>query len=226
MKLSKSHVLITGASTGIGKAIAKELIKNGAAVTSFDLEPLTENIEGWESIPADITDSKQIAYALDKIDKPIDIVINNAGVLHRGNITENSEQEYDSIMDVNLKGAWLVFTLARSKLSKNATIVQISSRHGFNLSMDPALYAISKNALMDLGSIIAKTFPNYSVKTINPGSIDTKLARQDVPPEELENKIKTMKSPEELAIKVIELLESDSMHNLVFDDETRKYRLE
>jgi short-subunit dehydrogenase len=226
MKISKSHALITGASTGIGKAIAKELIKNGATVTSFDLEPLTENIEGWESIPTDITDSNQIISALEQIDKPIDIVINNAGVLHRGTITENSEQEYDSIMNVNLKGAWLVFTLAQNKLSENATIVQITSRHGFYLSVDPALYAISKNALMDLGSIIAKTFPNYSVKTINPGSIDTKLARQDVPPDELENKIKIMKSPEELAIKAIELLESDSKNNLIFDEETKSYRIE
>lgn len=226
MDLSAKHVLITGASSGIGKALALALLKKGATISAMDRSPMEEKIEGWTSYDVDVTKSEEILDAVEKIQVPIDILINNAGVMRRGTLLDSSEEDYDLLFDVGIKGSWLVLKHALPKLAKDATIVQMSSRHAFSLPKDPGLYGLTKRTTMDLADLIAKTYPAYSVKVLCPGPVDTPLAREGVSEADFQEKQKIMCTPEEIANRTIELLESETKTRLVFDNKSCTYLFE
>jgi NAD(P)-dependent dehydrogenase (short-subunit alcohol dehydrogenase family) len=226
MDLSEKHVLITGASSGIGKALALALLQKGAVISGMDRRPMKETIENWTSYDVDITKGEEIQNALSQITEPIDILINNAGVMRRGTALESSEEDFDLLFDVNVKGSWLMLKYALSQLRENATIVQMSSRHALSLPKDPALYGLTKRTTMDLADLIAKTYPAYSVKVLCPGPVDTPLAREGVSEKDFQEKQKIMCTPEEIAQRTIELLESDTKSRLIFDNKSCTYLFE
>ncbi len=225
MNLKNKTVLITGASSGIGKAISDALILKGAKVISFDIKPNTNSSEDITHFTVDITKYNQIEDAVNKIKGTLDIVINNAGIMRRGEILENTEEDFDALFAVNVKGAWLVLKALKQKLSPNAKIVQMCSRHAINLPTNPALYGLSKKMMMDMGEIISKTYPNYSVEILCPGPVNTELTRVDTTKEQMEEKKKIMEEPEKIAEKTIELLELDNKSHLIFDKNTAIHSL-
>lgn len=232
MNLKNKTVLITGGTSGIGLAIALNLIAKGAQVISFDKNQPRFN-RGQPKDPSsnikhfsvDITNSDQIKSALSQMNTQIDILINNAGVVRRGKLLESSEEDFDFIMGVNLKGSWLMLKQAKDYLKKSGVIIQIASRHGIYLPTDPALYAISKAAVIAQTEVLKKTYPEYIVKLICPGPIDTPLARSGMTPEGLAQKMKIWDTPENLAKKVAELLETDK-EKLVYSQESWSYNFE
>ena len=226
MNISGKHVLITGASSGIGYAIAHALIEKGAMISAMDRKPLEERTPNWFSYNVDVTQADQIQKAITEIKEPIDILINNAGVIRRGGLLESSEEDFDLLFDVNLKGSWLVLKYAEPLLVKKATIVQMASRHALNLPQDPALYGLCKRATMDLAELIAKSYPNYTVKTLCPGPVDTPLSRYGVTEEDFAKKQKIMCSPEDIAKRTMELLESKTKTRLIFDNKHHTYLLD
>jgi len=225
MNLENKTILITGAASGIGHALAKLLIKKGAKVISFDIkEPLT-HLENVQYEKVDIIKSSQIKRGLAKIKEPIDILINNAGVMRRGMLLENSEEDFDLLFDVQVKGTWLMLKYAKNKLINNATILQMSSRHGLSLPADPAIYGLCNNMIHEMSKILKDSYPHYKVKVAYPGPIETELSKYDCDGEAWEEKKKKMHAPNFIAEKLVELITSEKI-KLIFNEEKNEYYFE
>ena len=211
MDFAKKTALITGGGSGIGLSIAQKLAQSGANVFSWSLTSPKEKIENINFARVDITKSEEIKSALKNINEPIGILVNNAGIMRRGSIFESSEQDWDDCFSVNLKGQWLVTKYAMAHLLKDASIVFISSIHGISLPENPALYGMAKKGVIDMAGIIQKTYPNFKIKTVCPGPINTRLVEQGRSKKELKAFQKTVKreQPEAMAEKIIELIKSD-----------------
>jgi len=222
MELKNKTILITGGSSGIGQALVKLLQKKGGEVISFDIKEPTARVDGVKYIKADISKSGQIKKALAKISQPIDVLINNAGIIRRGTLLETTEDEFNALFNVLVKGVWLMLKHTKSKLINTATILQISSRHGMSLPPDPGVYALCKNIIIDFSDMLQRTYPHYTVKIACPGPVNTPLSRYDCTKEEFEQKKRMLISPEDMAEKIIKLLESDHK-KLVFQEEENNY---
>ncbi len=189
MLLQGKTVLITGGSSGIGHALAKLLKEKGANVYSFDKNVPQETVEGINYVNVDITNSSQIEKSLYNIPIPIDVLVNNAGVMRRGTIFDSTEDEFDLLFDTNLKGSWLILKYAKSRLSDKATVVQLSSGHALRPQSNPGLYTLVKRSAIALAEILQLTCPEYSVKIVCPGPVDTPLLRYGRNEEEI-NRVK------------------------------------
>lgn len=216
MMIKNKTILITGASGGIGLALTKALIKRGARVYSFDKAQPKEKVKGLFHITIDITKATDISEGLRKIRHPIDVLINNAGVMRRGKILDLDEKDFDFLFDINVKGSWLVLKHARPYLAKKPIILLTSSRHGQFLPVDPALYGLTKKMIIHLGELLEATYSTWKVKIICPGPIDTPLTWVGVKKEDLIRKKNLVRQPEHLAEKIVKLLESDKKR-LLFD---------
>lgn len=226
MELRGTHVLITGTTTGIGRQLAQDLLPRGCTVTSLDRSTQTGLPSGWTSIGADIRDAAAVTAALKRVSRPIDILINNAGVMRRGEILQQNIADFDELMAVNVRGSWLMLHAALPMLKEDAMIVQISSRHAVSLPKNPALYGLSKRWATDMMEVIAKTYPRFTVKIVCPGPVDTPLARTGVTAEEFRTKQRMMCSPQELSSHIIKLLETNKKNTLSFDTHTYTHFLE
>lgn len=225
MDLKGKTAIITGASSGIGLACALAMAEQGCAVFSFSVGEPEARHPNLFPVSVDVTKREQILDGLSRIHAPVDILFNNAGLMRRGTLAENSEEEFDLLFDTHVKGAWLMFTLAYPQLAEKAVVVQMSSRHALRPPTDPGLYGLSKQAAADLAALIARTYPSLRVKTVYPGPVDTALSRSGVEGSALEEKITTMHSTDFIAAKILKLIKDDS-ERLVFDADAWDYRLE
>ena len=226
MNLAGTKILITGGSNGIGRALSKKLIQKGGAIYSIDMAPPTEHLEGFTPLQADIRNEKEVIAALKSIRCDMDLLVNNAGVMRRGTIFESSEEDFDILFGTHMKGAWLTLKHAKKLLKPTATIVNMSSRHGMSLPADPGLYALVKSTMANFSTIIKRTCPTYTVKTLFPGPTDTAVSRYGLKGTALEKKEKLMQPPEQLADRIMELLENDAKTELVFDEEKWDYYMQ
>jgi NAD(P)-dependent dehydrogenase (short-subunit alcohol dehydrogenase family) len=216
-------ILLTGGSRGIGYELAKTLCAQGAMVLSLDIKEPRSPIPGCTTIHADIARGDAVRTALTSVTGPIDILINNAGVMRRGGLLESSEQDFDALFDVGVKGAWLVLREALPFLRPGAMIVQMCSRHALRPPTDPALYALSKQTCMHLAEAVARSHPQFVVKTLFPGPTDTEdVGRYGVEGAALEEKIKIMLPPAVVAEKIMELLASDKTR-LEYEEPSGEY---
>jgi len=222
MKLKDKLVLITGGSSGIGQVLIKLLHQKGARIISFDIKDPKESFSDVAYIKADISKSAQVKRSLTRIKEPIDILINNAGIIRRGTLLETTEEEFSELFNVLVRGVWLMLKYARPKLINTAIILQISSRYGLSLPPDPGVYALCKRIIIDMSRMLQEIYPHFTVKLACPGPVDTPLSRHSCSQEEFSRKIKIMISSEEMAEKIIKLLESD-YKKLIFNEEDNKY---
>ena len=225
MQLQGKTVLITGGSSGIGDALAKALVQKGATVYSFDKVTPDPPPEGVTYVQADVTDSKQISQALAKVSKPIDVLVSNAGIMRRGTVLETTEEDFDLLFATNVKGAWLVLKNAKPLLAPNATIVVMSSGLALKPQADPGVYTLTKKTLLGLAEILELTYPEYRVKVVCPGPVNTPLLHHGRSEQDSERIAKIAHPPELIAEKVVELLETDKKR-VLFDDPNWNYVLE
>ncbi len=192
MGLSGKAALITGATSGLGRHFAKLLSGAGARVAVTGrrrerLESLKSEIEEAGGICAaialDVTDAKQIPAAFDAAEAalgPLDLLINNAGVNVQGRAVEQTVDVFDSIVNTNLRGPWLMATeFARRAIARKSGghIVNIASIGSFRALPGLSLYCISKAGLAMMTQSLAREWVRHDIRVnaICPGYIETEM---------------------------------------------------
>ena len=158
MRLDGKRALVTGASSGIGLACATALAEYGAHVVcaarrSSKLIELVDTLKesGWqaESLILDISDIDKMESVLSQQDC-FDIVVNSAGLARHGPALELSTNDFDDVMNVNLKGAYFLSVIAARrmmKFEKGGSIIHISSQMGHVGGIERSIYCASKHAV-------------------------------------------------------------------------------
>jgi 3-oxoacyl-[acyl-carrier protein] reductase len=186
--------LVTGAGRGIGREIALTLARNGATVIvnyngskqSAD-EVVSEIINNGgvaEAIQCNVSDYNACAEftksVLDKY-KKVDILVNNAGVTRDNLIMRMSEEDFDIVLDTNLKGAFnMIKHLSRSFIKqKSGKIINISSVSGVMGNAGQANYSASKAGVIGLTKSVAREFASrgINVNAVAPGFVDTDMTK-------------------------------------------------
>ncbi len=224
MNLQGKTALITGAASGIGYQLSKDLVEKGMKVLCLDLSAPDQPIDGVEYFEINVTDVAAVKDFFASFDGVIDVLVNNAGIMRRGTYDKVSEEDYDLTMSVNVKGPWLILKYGRAKFAKDVLLLQMSSKNARFYKETTFAYSLSKIAIAGISHLIAKTEPNWRVKTAYPGPVDTELIWVgDYTKEEAIEKRKILVSPEMLAGKLAELIENDSYQDLLYDQEKRAY---
>ena len=191
VSLEGKIALVTGGARGIGKEIALVLAKEGANIALCDInleeaEKTAKEIQelGRDSIAfkADVADLGQVQDMVDKIldkFKRLDILINNAGITRDGLILRMSEEDWDKVIAVNLKGCF-VCTKVVSKVmlkQRSGKIVNLASIIGIMGNAGQANYAASKAGIIGLTKSVAKELASRGVcvNAIAPGFINTEM---------------------------------------------------
>jgi 3-oxoacyl-[acyl-carrier protein] reductase len=195
MKLKDRVAIVTGGARGIGKAIVLTFVREGARVVLVDvdqksLEASKEEIEkmGGEAltISCDITKSSEVNEMVNQVQKTfgrIDILVNNAGIIRRGTIDSVTEEEWDRVIEVNLKGTFNCCK-AVSEIMKSqgyGKIVNISSIAGKmgDITSAPG-YGPSKAGIDALTKTLARQLASYgiNVNAVSPHAIETEMSAQ------------------------------------------------
>ncbi|ASJ00814.1 SDR family NAD(P)-dependent oxidoreductase [Thermococcus gorgonarius] len=232
MDLSGKVALVTGAGRGIGRAIAIALAQKGANVAvnyAHSEEKARETVElcrsyGVDAIPvkADVSNREEVRRMVKEVVDHfgrIDILVNNAGILGKAlRPMEVTDEEWDAVLGVNLKGAFIVTqeVLKYMKKGKIANIASIAGKDGGTVGPH---YAASKGGLIALTFNLARHLaPNILVNAVAPGPVDTDLISPEIK-EKLRKLSLTgeIAKPEEIAHAVIFLLENDHITGEVID---------
>ena len=177
--LENKTALITGAASGIGAATARELSRAGAHVLLADInlagsQSLAAELPNASAVSMDVTCAASIATAFANIPH-LDILINNAGIGLVGTIADTSEEDFDRIIDVNVKSVFLVTQAALPLLlASHGSIVNIGSAAGTVGVKQRFAYCTSKGAVLSMTRQLAVEYPKaLRVNAICPGTVET-----------------------------------------------------
>jgi 3-oxoacyl-[acyl-carrier protein] reductase len=232
MDFKGKTVLITGAARGIGKTIASRFAAMGAKVVISDI--LTEDAnatanelqkQGCKAMAfkADVSNAEEVKNLIKAtVDKfsTLDVVVNNAGITRDTLIMRMSEKDWDLVLDINLKGAFLVSQAAAKVMMKQRSgkIINISSVVGVMGNPGQANYSASKAGLIGLTKTSAKELAGrgITVNAVAPGFIDTEMTK--ALPEDVREAfinvtpLKRFGTPDDIASAVIFLSSDDASY--------------
>ena len=192
MNLTGKTALITGSGRGIGKAVAKKLASLGASIVINDIEASTDADLTTEELikmgtdavclKGDVRNYEEveniIKKTLDKFGK-IDILINNAGITRDGLLMRMSEEDWDSVLDINLKGAFNMIKAASRPMmkAKSGVIINMASVVGVMGNAGQANYFASKAGLIGLTKTVAKELSARGIRcnAVAPGFISSAM---------------------------------------------------
>jgi 3-oxoacyl-[acyl-carrier protein] reductase len=235
MRLENRHAIITGGANGIGRATVKRFIAEGAQVAIWDMD-----IEAAQSLiaelgagkvfcqPVDVTDPDSVAIASQRCYREwgkIDILINNAGILHDAQLVKYKDGEiqatmslktFDDVIDVNLRGTFICTRAVVPYMIKqnSGKVISTTSIVGLYGNFGQTNYAASKSGVIGMTRVWSRELGRYNitVNAVAPGFIETDMVRQ-MPPETLRMMIdrtplKRLGKPDEIA-RVFLFLSSD-----------------
>ncbi len=191
-RLDSKVALVTGAGSGLGRQFATTLADAGATVVLAarrreKLEQTANSIidKGGKAIclDLDVTDSKSVRNCFEKMLAKVgapDVVVNNAGIARQAFLTDLSEEDWDAVLDTNLKGVFLVAkaaALAMINSKKQGSIVNIASILGFRVSKALAPYIAAKSAVVNLTKAMALEWVRHGIRVnaIAPGYFVTEI---------------------------------------------------
>jgi NAD(P)-dependent dehydrogenase (short-subunit alcohol dehydrogenase family) len=191
-RLNGRHALVTGASSGLGRHFASVLAKVGAQVTvaarreaqlAHTVEAVLASGANAYAVHMNVTDSGSVARAFSEAEAQfgaVTILINNAGVTVTRPALELTEDDWTSVVDTNLKGAWTVAQHAARRLIHHGvggSIVNVASILGLRVAGGVAPYAISKAGVVQMTKALALEWARHGIRVnaLAPGYIETEL---------------------------------------------------
>lgn len=195
LRVDGKVALITGAAGGLGSAFAEALLRAGASVilSGRRREPLEALKSSLSTISPrihvvtmDVTDEASVSGAFDTIADDVgiaDVVVSNAGVATSQKSLDLTGQDWDRVLDTNLKGCWLVCNEAARRLSsasRNGSLIMISSILGHRVAGNVALYAAAKAGVEQLTRALALEWARHGIRVnaLAPGYVETDLNRE------------------------------------------------
>jgi NAD(P)-dependent dehydrogenase (short-subunit alcohol dehydrogenase family) len=193
MEFSNKVVVVTGGSVGIGQSCAHAFAAEGASVVIVDIDEkngaktvrdIEENGGQAIFVKADVSQSAEVQEIPDAAVKAfggIDVLHNNAGIQHYGNVVSTPEEEWEYVLGVNLKSVFLCskYCIPEIKKRGGGAIVNTASVQSFACQPNVAPYTTSKAGILALTRSMAVDFAkdNIRVNAICPGSVDTPMLR-------------------------------------------------
>jgi NAD(P)-dependent dehydrogenase (short-subunit alcohol dehydrogenase family) len=184
-RLDGRHALVTGGASGIGEATVRELVRAGAFVWIADINvtaavALANEVGSAQALHLDVTSPQSIAAAGSKLDR-LDILVNNAGIGHVGSIETTEPEDFDRLLDVNVRSVYLVtraflpmLFAAREYHGAVGAIVNIGSVSGMVGIKQRFAYCMSKGAVLSMTRQLAVEYPKtLRVNAVCPGTVQT-----------------------------------------------------
>jgi NAD(P)-dependent dehydrogenase (short-subunit alcohol dehydrogenase family) len=234
MRLKNKVAVITGAANGIGLAIAEAFAKEGAIVIGGDIDKtkcaievgrLTADGAVARAFVCDVTLTEDVDHLINSVINEfgrIDVLVNNAGIAVSGNIMKMPEEDWDLLMNTNLKSIYrtIRMTLPHMIKQKSGSVINISSTQAFRSWHNWTAYAGAKGAILSITNQLAGQFGEYNVRfnTISPGAVLTpmneKRAKEEGPEylakSEAMHAMKRMGTPYEVAMAAVFLASDEA----------------
>ncbi len=194
MRLRNKVALITGAASGIGLACAQAFVREGAKVILVDVD-VKRGLAAAKKLGAkarfvrcdvgDAAEARAAVAAAVKAFRRLDILVNNAGIIHTAEFLDIAEADFDRVLRVNLRGAFLVGQAAARQMAKQrhgGAIVNMSSVNAVLAIPNQVPYVVSKGGINQLTKVMALALAEHGIRVnaIGPGTIATDLARAAV----------------------------------------------
>lgn len=188
------QALVTGAASGIGRAIAELVAREGAAVAVVDISPsgraVAEAITAAGGralfVRADLTQLTDCQRAVDEALQQfggLDILVNCAGIIRRASVLGTTEEEWDRVMEVNVKSVFLMSKCAIPAIARSGggSILNIGSGWGLKGGRDAVAYCASKGAVVNMTRAMALDHAGQGIRVncICPGDTDTPMLREE-----------------------------------------------
>lgn len=187
MSFAGKKVLVTGAGKGIGRACCVELMKEGAQVyalsrTQTDLDNLKTEFPSIHCLRVDLLDVSSVRSALQGLPYDITMVVNNAGYSKLASFLDVTEEDFDTVWKINVKGIFIVSQIMAKKMvanGKGGSFVNVSSQASLIALPDHTSYCTSKGGVDQLTRMMALELGPHQIRTnaVNPTVVLTAMGR-------------------------------------------------